>query len=373
MKEITVETSSLEKTRTLDLIKLRILALGLIIIIISFLIFQFFFRLRYPPELNLPPDLQPSWTADTDLIRTMAFIGDVGLLISWIFLFIGLILAVYGIINRMLERKLRESEFDLTIVEQMVELLKTERNFVLLVGTTILFALLWIFNLLTFPASGPLYFMREWFLKFYFPDVPIENLPALSTYGTFAVIQDTAILALYFYIIYIKLRPGKQLGEDFANFALDKTLFLVVLLATSLYHAIGHMPFELYGRGQWGTGYSTLESWIAFDKIGHMFTSMAITMLLVALLTNQFAKYGAESRATRIFGLVVAIAFMISIGLAWEIYEWITNWLLALGHFEDEILDAPKDLLWDAIGAVIGALLAFYDMNREQTHSFGLE
>ncbi len=55
---------------------------------------------------------------------------------------------------------------------------------------------------------------------------------------------------------------------------------------------------------------------------------------------------------------------MISIGLVWEIYEWITNWLLNLGHFEDEILDAPKDLVWDAIGAVIGAILAFVDMRK---------
>ena len=47
-------------------------------------------------------------------------------------------------------------------------------------------------------------------------------------------------------------------------------------------------------------------------------------------------------------------------------WEWVANALLDLGHFLDEILDAPKDLVWDAIGAVIGALLALVDLNFGQ-------
>jgi hypothetical protein len=60
---------------------------------------------------------------------------------------------------------------------------------------------------------------------------------------------------------------------------------------------------------------------------------------------------------------------MISLGLFWEIFEWITNLLLALGHFTDEILDAPKDLVWDAIGAICGAGLALLDMRFTQRRS----
>jgi len=144
-------------------------------------------------------------------------------------------------------------------------------------------------------------------------------------------------------------------------------------MVASLYHAVGHLPFELYGRGQWGTGYSTLESWIAFDKIGHMFASMAITMLIFAILTNQFSKYGATSRNFNLFALIVAIAFMITLGLFWEMYEWAMNLFLALidapSHFVDEILDAPKDLVWDTIGAIIGASLAYYDMIKSESQS----
>jgi len=91
---------------------------------------------------------------------------------------------------------------------------------------------------------------------------------------------------------------------------------------------------------------------------------MAITMLLVAIVTKQFSKYGAETTASTLFALVVAISFMFSLGLVWEIYEWITNWVLNLGHFEDEVLDAPKDLVWDLIGAIAGAILAYFDMSR---------
>ncbi len=96
-------------------------------------------------------------------------------------------------------------------------------------------------------------------------------------------------------------------------------------------------------------------------------------MLLVYIVTNQFSKYGAEGTSSTLFALVVAIALMISLGLAWEIFEWITNAVLDLGHFIDEILDAPKDLLWDAIGAVIGAILALIDLYFDRKRNVSTE
>ncbi len=373
MKELVEASESIpsEKVGRLESVKLRILAFGLILVIIAIILLQFFIQLRNPPEMKLPSELRPSWTQNESLVKTMAFWGDVGSIIGGIILIIGLLLVLYGLINRYLEKRIRESEkFDTPLLESFITHLQSDKNFILVFVCTLVFGLLWIFNIMTYPPEGPLYFLRESYLQFYFPDVPLENLPSLSTYGAFAVVQDTAILLIFLYIIYVRLRPGKQLGEDFVNFAMDRTLFLVVLMSTSLYHAIGHLPFELYGRGQWGTGFTTLEAWIAFDKIGHLFASMAITMLLVAIIINQFAKAGARSEGFTLFGLVVAIAFMISLGLAWEIYEWIMNALLAMinapSHFVDEILDAPKDLLWNAIGAIIGAILAYVDLKRTQ-------
>ena len=348
-------------------LKLRILGGGLILLFIAVLFSQFFVQLRYPPELKLPIELQPEWTSDTNRIKTMQFAGDVGIVISWIILIIGALLVIYGFINTLLDPHLRvPRRFEQNLVEAIKSNLSTDRNFVILFVGIVIFSIIWFFNLLTYPDNGPLYFLREPNLQAYYPTVPVEDLPALSTYGGFAVIQDTAILLLFIYVIYVRLRPGKQFAEDFVSFALDRTAFLILLIGVSIFHAVGHLPYELYGKGQWGTGYSDINSWIAFDKIAHGLTSAAITMLIIYIITDQFANYGAESTSAKLFGIAVAIAFMISLGLAWEIFEWITNALLNLGHFIDEILDAPKDLVWDAIGAVIGACLAVIDMYLEK-------
>jgi hypothetical protein len=345
------------------IIKVRLLGVGLVLILISVMLEDFFVKLRYPPELKLPIDLRPAWTFDESRVKTLQFIGDIGILLGWVILTIGIVLVLYGFINRLLDKHLEAPRhFEQNIVESIKLNLQTDRNFVILFGASIIFALMWFLNILTYPSIGPLYFLREPYLQDYFPGVPLEDLPSLSTYGGFAVIQDTAILLMLIYVIYVRLRPGKQFGEDFVSFALDRTAFLILLLSVMIFHGIGHLPFELYGQGQWGTGYSDIGAWIAFDKIAHGLTSAAITMLLVYIVTNQFSKYGAESTSSTLFALVVAIALMISLGLAWEIFEWITNALLDLGHFIDEILDAPKDLVWDALGAVIGAFLAMVDL-----------
>ncbi len=348
-------------------IKLRILGAGLLLIFLSLLLEQFFVQLRYPPELKLPPALQPAWTSDVNRVKTMQFVGDVGILIGWIILIIGALLVIYGFINTLLDPHLRvPRRFEQNLVDAIRVNLVSDRNFFILFVGSLIFGFIWFFNLLTYPDIGPLYFLREPNLQAYYPTVPAEDLPALSTYGGFAVIQDTAILGLFIYVIYVRLRPGKQFAEDFVSFALDRTAFLVLLIGVSIFHSVGHLPYELYGKGQWGTGYSDLSSWIAFDKIAHGLTSAAITMLIVYIITDKFSDYGAESTTSKLFGIVVAIAFMISLGLAWEIFEWITNALLDLGHFVDEILDAPKDLVWDAIGAVFGACLAVIDLYLER-------
>ena len=360
---------SQEDKRT-RILKVRILGVGLVLILIGILVEDFSVQLRYPPELKLPIDIRPAWTFDESRVKTLQFVGDVGIFLGWIIIGLGILLVLYGFINRLLDKHLEAPRhFEQNLVQSVKHNLQTDRNFMILFVTSIIFAMMWVFNLLTYPDIGPLYFLREPYLQDYFPGVPLEDLPSLSTYGGFAVIQDTAILLMLIYVIYVRIRPGKQFGEDFVSFALDRTAFLVLLLSVMIFHSIGHLPFELYGQGQWGTGYSDLGAWIAFDKIAHGLTSAAITMLLVYIVTNQFSKYGAEGTSSTLFALVVAISLMISLGLAWEIFEWIANALLDLGHFIDEILDAPKDLVWDAIGAVIGALLALVDLHFDQRRS----
>ncbi len=356
------------------IIKVRILGIGFVLMFIAVLMEDFFVKLRRPPELILPLTMRPLWTFDESRVKTLQFVGDIGIVLGWIILLFGMLLVLYGFINRLLDKHLETPrQFEQSIVESIKLNLQTDRNFVILFLASVIFALMWFFNLLTYPNIGPLYFLREPYLQDYFPLVPLSDLPSLSTYGGFAVIMDTAILAMLIYVIYVRLRPGKQFGEDFVSFALDRTAFLILLLSVMIFHGIGHLPFELYGQGQWGTGFTDIGAWIAFDKIAHGLTSAAITMLLVYIVTNQFSKYGAEGTSSTLFALVVAISLMISLGLAWEIFEWITNALLDLGHFIDEILDAPKDLVSDAIGAVLGGLLASVDLYFDRKRNASTE
>ena len=365
MSELVSSQNEEDSTKKTSLfIKFHILALGLVLVFISVYLLQFFLNMQHPPELNLPPELQPKWTEDESLLATMAFIGNIGVIIGAIVLLGGMFITLYGVSIQIRKRVPRK--FEGTFFESLLSTMQSEKNFVLMVLVTLVFGILWFFNLLTYPPSGPLYFLREPYLEFYFPDVPKENLSSLSTYGLFAVIQDTAILLIYLYIIYVRVRPGEQFGEEFVNFVLQRTLFLIVLMVSSLYHAIGHLPFELYGRGKWGTGFSSIEAWIAFDKIAHLLASAALTMLIVAVLSNQIQLRG---KGSSIFTLIVGVSFMISLGVFWEIYEWLMNALFDLGHFLDEILDAPKDLVWNVIGAILGALFAYYDIRRNKIKS----
>lgn len=364
---------SLDVSRT-RIIKVRILGVGLVLMLIAILMEEFFVNMRYPSELKLPLTIRPLWTFDESRVKTLQFVGDIGIVLGWIILVLGIILVLYGFVNRLLDKHLETPrQFEQSIVESIKLNLQTDRNFVILFLASIGFALMWFFNLLTYPSIGPLYFLREPYLQDYFPNLPLSDLPSLSTYGGFAVIMDTAILAMLIYVIYVRLRPGMQFGETFVKFALDRTFFLILLLSVMIFHGIGHLPFELYGQGQWGTGFTDIGAWIAFDKIAHGLTSAAITMLLVYVVTNQFSKYGAEGTSPTLFALVVAISLMISLGLAWEIFEWITNAVLDLGHFIDEILDAPKDLVADAIGAVLGGLLALVDMYFDRKRNASTE
>ncbi|MHA2366752.1 MAG: hypothetical protein ACXAC7_22555, partial [Candidatus Hodarchaeales archaeon] len=196
------------------------------------------------------------------------------------------------------------------------------------------------------------------------PQIPLNDLPAKSSFGLFGLIMDTFILLMFAYIILIRIQPGKQPLEDVTNFALTRFIFLIILGFASLYHLAGHLPIELYGRGQWGTGYESLDAWIGFDKVSHMLSSIVITMLLASLLTEYFATLGVQSKNAPVFVLIVAIAFMMMFGVLWEIFEWIMNLVLDLGHFVDEIEDAPKDLVWDLIGALIGAILSYFDLKN---------
>ena len=223
------KNESLDVSRT-RIIKVRILGVGLVLMLIAVLMEDFFVKMRYPPELKLPQTIRPLWTFDESRVKTLQFVGDIGIVLGWIILGLGIILVLYGFVNRLLDKHLETPrQFEQSIVESIKLNLQSDRNFVMLFLASVVFALMWFFNLLTYPSIGPLYFLREPYLQDYFPLVPLADLPSLSTYGGFAVIMDTAILVMLIWVIYVRLRPGKQFGEDFVSFALERTAFLILL------------------------------------------------------------------------------------------------------------------------------------------------
>ena len=160
------ETKNELKENRVRVLKLRMLGIGIVLVFISVLISQFFVQLRYPPELKLPIELRPAWTFDESRVKTMQFVGDVGIIIGWIILIIGLIFVVYGFTARILDKRLGVSQrFEKNIWETMIDHLKSDPNFVLLVIGSVVFGIIWIFNLLTYPGTGPLYFLREPYLQ----------------------------------------------------------------------------------------------------------------------------------------------------------------------------------------------------------------
>ncbi|MHA2307154.1 MAG: hypothetical protein ACXACU_17375, partial [Candidatus Hodarchaeales archaeon] len=117
--------------RKRDVIKLRILAIGIIIVVIAFLLFQFFMQLRYPPELKLPENLRPNWTQDQNLVDTMAFVGDMGIIFTWIVFLIGSSCIIYGFVNRVLDKRISRQRFEETLVESFFIAISKDKNFAL--------------------------------------------------------------------------------------------------------------------------------------------------------------------------------------------------------------------------------------------------
>ncbi|MFW9997751.1 MAG: hypothetical protein ACFFD4_37270 [Candidatus Odinarchaeota archaeon] len=289
-----------------------------------------------------------------------------GLFLESVLVIIGLVLAVAGIAGYRTPRKApKPGETWMGNFKAAFD----DKRFLILIIFALGWFIVFLFNSLTIPPTGPLlyiagplYYIREAELMRINPGIPVEELPMKSTFGIVPFLMDTGILIIFAYILYIRFKPGEQELEDAVNEALSRTWFTGILLVSALYHVIGHLPLELYGRGQWGTGYETLIAWFGYDKFAHAMTSCAMTMLIAALVTKYFLNreiMKSKKDVLIVFG--IAIAIMMTIGVIWEFVEWFAN----VGHFVDEILDTPKDLAWDFAGSIVGAILGFLDLKKE--------
>ena len=162
--------------------------------------------------------------------------------------------------------------------------------------------------------------------------------------------MDTVLLLLFWVIIYIKWKPGLQPLEEMINFVLGRTIFIVVLCLSSLYHLSGHLPIELYARGgQWSDlPVTDIHAWIGFDKLAHLFGSIAITMFIAAIVAEYLAILKLRNKDAPIFTLIISVSVFMTLAMMWEFFEWLFALVVNM-HFVDEVLDSPKDLLYNFI------------------------
>ena len=91
----------------------------------------------------------------------------------------------------------------------------------------------------------------------------------------------------------------------------------------------------------------------SYDKLMHCYTSFAIVVALAAVLRDTLI---ARLRAHRRLMVCTLIAYVVALGVLWEIAEWLVD----IGAYPQIIKgksDTMADLIADGIGAWLAALL----------------
>lgn len=118
------------------------------------------------------------------------------------------------------------------------------------------------------------------------------------------------------------------------------TLFDLVFVIAALINAAG-WTWDLYHQPG------------PYDEIAHFFTSFALTLAIGFLLYDEVVRGFYHHRVM----FVVVIASMgITVGVLWEIGEWLADFVVA-----DQIIpglhDTMLDLILDSAGALLAALV----------------
>lgn len=99
-----------------------------------------------------------------------------------------------------------------------------------------------------------------------------------------------------------------------------------------------------------------------YDEIAHAFTTFSITLALSFLVYRSML---TVFRSHPILYVLTIASFGISIGAIWEIFEWLIQ---VINDIDDTIID----LVMDALGAIIAALVSLWAL-REQTRPASAE
>ncbi|MFW9856185.1 MAG: hypothetical protein ACFFFG_14130 [Candidatus Thorarchaeota archaeon] len=355
---------------------------GLVCIFLSVILLLIASRSINPPEgiITLTEE-PPVLTEDMTALQTLRLLGFIGVIISIAFFVCGGIFFAIGL-------RAQRAEFDTSLLEGMRAQWSKSRGFQIFLFLTLVWTGIWIFNTATAPKIGditfPLYSIREAFLQRALPTTPIEDLPPNSSYHIQGITLDFFVLLLFWYMIFVRIRPGEQYLEGFVDFTMRRPLFFVIFWIAAFYHIVGHLPMEFYGIGLWGGGleqdllgtpfpYTSdtqklyLEGWFAFDKFAHMATSVVISMALVGVVTRQIRKMGATSDQGTKFIFLTAGLVTIAIGVLWEFAELLIFFgelqldIVTIEYFAKEFNGSMKDLVWNSNGAAVGIILSVLD------------
>ncbi len=120
-------------------------------------------------------------------------------------------------------------------------------------------------------------------------------------------------------------------------------LFDLLFVAASLVNAVG-LAFGLY------------DTVPGYDEVAHSFTTFAVTLAFGSLAFGRMTRAFREHRPS----FAVAIASLgLSVGALWECAEWGADTFFGT-HLVSGIGDMVRDLLGDAVGAVLAASMSVW-------------
>ena len=116
----------------------------------------------------------------------------------------------------------------------------------------------------------------------------------------------------------------------------------------------------------------------AWDSILH-FTSGIMSGMLGGILLMEYAKKrNCQMLITPIFVMIVVVLFAISIGVIWEIYEFVGDVVLGLNmqkfmlengtklSGQGALMDTMKDLIVDSLGAMVAGFSAYFSLKSNK-------
>ena len=142
---------------------------------------------------------------------------------------------------------------------------------------------------------------------------------------------------------------------SYFKFRLSNFSYILIFLL-SILHVLG--SHYTYGATPWGDWLSQFFGWERnhYDRIVHFLYGMFMAGIFVDL----FKKYLPKNR---FMGLLFVFCLVFSIGSLYEVSEFIAGVIvepepgLAFLGFQGDIWDTQKDMLLQAIGAILGLFL----------------